>query len=245
MAFSITNPHRILLFSKNNPHNYYTGGWSKINDQTTAQNYIAEAPFIPSIKYEYYSDILPKDADGSMIYMIQTNQVNIATQTICMRTKSMVDFKNRKWIRFLFTRDNYGRSESIFDKQVIVRILDKNLNVLVYWDSAGKNCQYERGEINIDGISSGYVEIYLCANLKLGASALLTNSLEPLYDNAGNRLISTYIYMYNTGEYAPYFIKTKYDDYIRTTKSSGYKRLTGRKIIPYSILFQILAMWAE
>ena len=174
MAFSITAPHRIWLFSHNSTHKRYTGGWKRVEKEITANDYIAEAPFQYTVYNNYLKNSMPRDVGGSMVLVIQTSHANRKVQRIKIRTEQMVDFMGNDWLRFLFTLDHLGRKEEVFKKTIRINILDKDLNVVRYWDAMDKNCQYERGEMNLRGIRSGYIEVMVQIELNMEAAKLKT-----------------------------------------------------------------------
>ena len=244
MIYNFHAPHRIWLYQNFNEHAYHTGGW-KYNTETSKadEEKICTALFVPNVFHKSWG--LPQDVRGNLLLYLKASRLTSNTQIISIRTAKMIDFQRLKWLRFLFTRDNLGRKENIFTKSAQVRVLDKNFKVLRVWDAANKNCVRERGEINIDGIREGYIEILLSASLKTGLSRIKTNDLKFIRTKNQEYIAASGVLDITSSQFQPQYIKTKNNSYVLTNTGDRNRKIMCRSTFNFNVLFMIYDMWIE
>ena len=246
MSVTFKAPHRIWLYQPNNPHTYYTGGWRQVETEYDSDaGSIAQPGFTPDDTH--ISHMFPDDITGSMVLYLKTSSKTSSIQEVGIRTVNMVDFCRLKWLRFLFTRDDIGRLDKVFDQNVTVKVLDQDLNVLRLWDGSRKACMRERGEINIDGIQKGYVQVGIRAELMDAIATLIDADDEELMtiNNEVLQLATDILVDFqSTSGYT--FLMSNDDEYMVTTeRNKDQLYLVIGNIIRYSICMFIYNMWVE
>lgn len=244
MKYSFHAPHRIWLYQNFNDHSYITGGW-KYNDATSKadEEKVCTALFTPTTLHKSWG--LPQDVKGNILLYLKVSKLTSNTQIVSIRTEKMIDFQRLKWLRFLFTRDNLGRKENAFKKSAQVRVLDKDFKVIRTWDGAEKNCVRERGEINIDGIREGYIEILLSASLKTGLSRLKTNDLRLIRTKNQEYIVASSVLDIISSQFRPQYIKTRTNAFVLSNKKDHNRKIMCRSIFNFNVLFMIYDMWIE
>ena len=246
MSVTFKAPHRIWLYQPYDSHIYNTGGWEAVETEYAAdEGNICEAEFVRDQKH--MSLYLPTDIDGNIVLYVRTSPVTSSIQEVKLRTAKVVDFHRLKWLRFLFTRDDVGRKDNIFTKSVTVKVLDENLNELRIWDSAGKACHKERGEINIDGIRRGYIEICLRAEIASAAQTLIDINDNDLYtiDDELLQIAEKISIDFQKDENWVHLVDQS-DEYLMSTEKDGSNLfLVISDAIRYSICLFIYNMWIE
>ena len=247
MSVTFKAPHRIWLYQPNNPHVYNTGGWMQVaSEYGSDAGSICEPGFIPNSSHT--SHLFPTDISGNMVLYLKTSSKTSSIQEIKIRTVKMVDFCRLKWLRFLFTRDDIGRLHKVFETLATVKVLDKDLNVLRLWDAGGKACHRERGEINVDGIQKGYIEIGLKAEL-LNAIATLIDIDDETLTTINDEIlqIAEDILVDFGGVYSDYtYLINEFDEYLVTTERNKENLyIVIGNIIRYSICMFVYNMWLE
>lgn len=215
MSFSITRTKKISLFQNNNTFFHITGGWKVDRNVTNATQFIASAPFYYTASTNLYQYIYPVDASGSMLFVIDTDNGTDKHQIAALTTANIINFYNLKRLHWLFTIDGPNQSYESFERDIEIQILDKDRNIIRKWNSMEKLCCYEKGELNISGIDSGYIRVYVDVHSKL-----------PEFIDR-------------------YYLLTKYGGRLRTADFDGNKYLIGQNVTRYSLIFQILNMWVE
>lgn len=246
MSVTFKAPHRIWLYQPYDSHIYNTGGWQAVETEYAAdEGNICEAEFVRDQKH--MSLYLPRDIDGNIVLYVRTSPVTSSIQEVKLRTAKVVDFHRLKWLRFLFTRDDVGRKDNIFTKSVTVKVLDENLNELRIWDSAGKSCHKERGEINIDGIQRGYVEICLHAEIASAAKTLIDISDNDLYtiDDELLQIAEQISIDFQKDENWVNLVDQSDEHLMSTEKDDSNLFLVISDAIRYSICLFIYNMWIE
>ena len=244
MKYRFHAPHRIWLYQNFNDHSYITGGW-KYNDATSKadEEKVCTALFTPTTLQKSWG--LPQDVKGNILLYLKVSKLTSNTQIVSIRTEKMIDFQRLKWLRFLFTRDNLGRKENAFKKSAQVRVLDKDFKVIRTWDGAEKNCVRERGEINIDGIREGYIEILLSASLKTGLSRLKTNDLRLILTKNQEYIAASSVLDIISSQFRPQYIKTRTNAFVLSNKKDHNRKIMCRSIFNFNVLFMIYDMWIE
>ena len=244
MKYSFHAPHRIWLYQNFNDHSYITAGW-KSNDATSKANEekVCTALVTPTTLHKSWG--LPQDVKGNILLYLKVSKLTSNTQIVSIRTEKMIDFQRLKWLRFLFTRDNLGRKENAFKKSAQVRVLDKDFKVIRTWDGAEKNCVRERGEINIDGIREGYIEILLSASIKTGLSRLKTNDLRLILTKNQEYIAASSVLDIISSQFRPQYIKTRTNAFVLSNKKDHNRKIMCRSIFNFNVLFMIYDMWIE
>lgn len=247
MSVTFKAPHRIWLYQPNDPHVYNTGGWMQVKTEYGSDaGSICEPGFTPDDSH--VSHMFPDDIDGNIVLYLKTSSKTSSIQEIKIRTAKMVDFCRLKWLRFLFTRDDIGRLNKVFENSATVKVLDENLNVLRLWDAGGKSCQRERGEINVDGIQKGYIEVGLKAELMDAIATLIDiddETLTTINDEVLQIAQDILIDFENTKSDYTYLVD-EMDEYLMTTERNKENLyIVIGNIIRYSVCIFIYNMWLE
>lgn len=246
MSVTFKAPHRIWLYQPYDPHIYNTGGWLQVETEYGSDaGSIVQSGFTPDSSH--VSHMFPDDIAGNMILYLKTSSKTSSIQEIAIRTVNMVDFCRLKWLRFLFTRDDVGRLDKVFDQFVTVKVLDQDLNVLRLWDGSRKACMRERGEINIDGIQKGYVQVGIRAELANAIATLIDiddNDLMTINDELLQLATNILVDFQYTSDYT-YLISSENEYLVTTERNKDHLFLVIGNIIRYSICMFIYNMWVE
>ena len=246
MSVTFKAPHRIWLYQPYDPHIYNTGGWLQVETEYGSDaGSIVQSGFTPDSSH--VSHMFPDDIAGNMILYLKTSSKTSSIQEIAIRTVNMVDFCRLKWLRFLFTRDDVGRLDKVFDQFVTVKVLDQDLNVLRLWDGSRKACMRERGEINIDGIQKGYVQVGIRAELANAIATLIDiddNDLMTINDELLQLATNILVDFQYTSDYT-YLISNENEYLVTTERNKDHLFLVIGNIIRYSICMFIYNMWVE
>ena len=246
MSVTFKAPHRIWLYQPYDPHIYNTGGWLQVETEYGSDaGSIVQSGFTPDSSH--VSHMFPDDIAGNMILYLKTSSKTSSIQEIAIRTVNMVDFCRLKWLRFLFTRDDIGRLDKVFDQFVTVKVLDQDLNVLRLWDGSRKACMRERGEINIDGIQKGYVQVGIRAELANAIATLIDiddNDLMTINDELLQLATNILVDFQYTSDYT-YLISNENEYLVTTERNKDHLFLVIGNIIRYSICMFIYNMWVE
>ena len=246
MSVTFKAPHRIWLYQPYDPHIYNTGGWLQVETEYGSDvGSIVQSGFTPDSSH--VSHMFPDDIAGNMILYLKTSSKTSSIQEIAIRTVNMVDFCRLKWLRFLFTRDDIGRLDKVFDQFVTVKVLDQDLNILRLWDGSRKACMRERGEININGIQKGYVQVGIRAELANAIATLIDiddNDLMTINDELLQLATNILVDFQYTSDYT-YLISNENEYLVTTERNKDHLFLVIGNIIRYSICMFIYNMWVE